>query len=97
MLLEAPEGEVGVETEEISRWLDRVRSDLAAHPTERTGLNILGHFCTPCGLQASAISIVKSLQLVGIDSSCRDVISRASASRYWTDRNTLVLKSSTRR
>ena len=30
MLLEAPEGEVGVETEEISRWVDRVRSDLAA-------------------------------------------------------------------
>ena len=97
LLLEAPEGEVGVETEEISRWVDRVRSDLAAHGTERTGLNVLGHFCTPAGLQASAISIVKSLQLMGIRFILPRRANRASRARCWTDRNTLVLKSSTRR
>jgi len=74
MLLEASEGEVGIETEEIAPWLDRVRRDLNADSIERTGLNILGHFCTPSGVQASAISIVKSLQLVGIHSYCRDVL-----------------------
>ncbi len=80
LLLEAPEIVVGVETEEISRWVDRVRSDLAAHGTEPTGLNVLGHFCSPCGLQASAVSIVKSLQLVGINSSCRDVLAELHGS-----------------
>ena len=80
MLLEAPEGEVGVENGEISRWVDRVRSDLTDSWDRTTGLNILGHFCTPCGLQASAVSIVKSLQLVGVGTSCRDVISELHVS-----------------
>ena len=30
MLLESPEGELGIETEEMALWLDRVRSDLSA-------------------------------------------------------------------
>jgi len=79
-LLEASEGEIGRENVEMAPWLDRVRSDISANAIERTGLNILGHFSTPFGLQASAISIVKSLQLVGIDSSCRDVLTEPSRS-----------------
>jgi len=74
----------------LTRWLrlryslDATGCDYQSHspsrPIERTGINILGHFCTPCGVQASAISIVKSLQLVGIHSSCRDVLTDAKAS-----------------
>ena len=79
-LLVGSEGEIGRETEGMAPWLDRVRSDISANAIERTGLNILGHFSTPFGLQASAISIVKSLQLVGIDSSCRDVPTEPSRS-----------------
>ncbi len=81
LLLEEPQSVVGVEAEEISQWIDRVRSDLSANSVERPGLNVLGHFCTPSGLQASATSIVKSLQLVGIRSSCRDVIPGPYASQ----------------
>ena len=80
MLLEASEGEFGRETEEMAPWVDRVRRDISVNAIERTGLNILGHFCTPCGLQVSAISIVKSLRLVGMDSSCRDVLTEPSRS-----------------
>jgi len=79
-LLVGSEGEIGRETEGMAPWLDRVRSDISDNAIERTGLNILGHFSTPFGLQASAISIVKSLQLVGIDSSCRDVPTEPSRS-----------------
>ena len=95
LLLVGSESEFGRETEGMAPWLDRVRSDISANAIERTGLNILGHFSTPFGLQASAISIVKSLQLVGIDSSCRDVLTEPQPLDYWTDRNTLALKSST--
>ena len=63
-----------------SLLLEAPESDLAAHGTEPTGLNVLGHFCSPCGLQASAVSIVKSLQLVGVGTSCRDVISEPHVS-----------------
>src|SRR5436309_827857 len=37
------------------------------------GLNVLGHFCYPSGLQASARAIVESLRRVGVRTASRDV------------------------
>jgi GT2 family glycosyltransferase/glycosyltransferase involved in cell wall biosynthesis len=39
----------------------------------KAGLNILGHFCYPSGLQASVKSVAKSLQMLGVPVSLRDV------------------------
>ncbi len=46
-------------------------------PSPPAGLNILAHFCTPCGIQASAVSVQRSLEMVGVGTSCRDVITEA--------------------
>lgn len=36
-------------------------------------VNVLAHFSFPCGLQQSALGLVKALRLGGVDVSCRDV------------------------
>ena len=58
---------------EFTHWLDRVRAEVRSEKNRRRGLNVLAHFCAPIGLQASAMSTVRSLKLLDIESSCRDV------------------------
>jgi glycosyltransferase involved in cell wall biosynthesis len=74
-LLEPSDCELVAAPEELSQWIEHVRTDQNVTTSKQTGLNVLGHFCTPCGLQAAAVSIVRSLQSVGVSTSCRDMIS----------------------
>jgi GT2 family glycosyltransferase/glycosyltransferase involved in cell wall biosynthesis len=72
--LASSESDFGVAPKEALLWNEHALRHQRAYASARTGLNVLGHFCTPCGKQAEAVSVVKSLQLVGIKSSCRDVM-----------------------
>lgn len=56
-----------------THWLGRAGADGNPENGRRFGLNILAHFCASTGLQASAMSTIRSLELVAIESSCRDV------------------------
>ena len=61
------------DSREYTHWLSRVRADVRPENNRRRGLNVLAHFCASTGLQASAMSTIRSLKLLDIESSCRDV------------------------
>jgi GT2 family glycosyltransferase/glycosyltransferase involved in cell wall biosynthesis len=52
-------------------WWALLEAEMAADGF--VGLNVIGHFCYPSGLQASARSIVESLCRVGVRTASRDV------------------------
>ena len=54
-------------------WLDRVAAALADSDELKPGLNILGHFQYPSGLQVSVRSVAESLRRAGVPTSLRDV------------------------
>ena len=53
-------------------WLDRVDNDLTVEDP-KVGLNIVGHFQYPSGLQVSVRSVAESLRRLGVPTSLRDV------------------------
>ena len=57
--------------EQHPEWWARLEAEMAADGL--VGLNVLGHFCYPSGLQASARAIVESLRRVGVRTASRDV------------------------
>lgn len=66
------------------RWFDRARptvSPAASGP----GVNVLGHFRYPSGLQEAAAGLVAALSHVGVATSCRDIPVLFPSD--WSDRN----------
>ncbi len=53
-------------------WIDSVKTDLRRHQS-RSGLNVIGHFSYPSGLQASVESVVEALRRQQIRTTCYDV------------------------
>ncbi len=47
--------------------------DAAAAAATAPGVNILGHFCYPCGLQQAGLALKSALTSAGLATSCRDV------------------------
>ncbi|MCA9067339.1 MAG: glycosyltransferase, partial [Planctomycetaceae bacterium] len=68
-------------TNDLVAWLHTQFEDLPTFPTlaatasenQQLGLNVLGHFCYPSGLQQSVKSIVRSLHEVNVPVQRRDV------------------------
>jgi GT2 family glycosyltransferase/glycosyltransferase involved in cell wall biosynthesis len=56
-----------------SPWWQQLEAALTQDRTRPLGMNILGHFFYPSGLQVSARSVVEALTLAGVPTSCRDV------------------------
>ena len=54
-------------------WWQQLEAALAQDRTRPRGMNILGHFCYPSGLQVSVRSVVEALTRAGVPTSCRDV------------------------
>jgi glycosyltransferase involved in cell wall biosynthesis len=59
----------------LSGGLPRSNDSAAAAKTPRplAGVNLLSHFCNPSGIQQAALWTKKSLERVGLRTSCRDV------------------------
>jgi len=57
----------------IIDWLSRIAAETEIGGFPRTGMNVLAYFSYPSGLQESASSYVRCLQLAGVSTSCRDV------------------------
>src|SRR6476660_5589194 len=55
------------------RSLDRSERGSSLAEAEIDGVNIIGHFCAPSGLQQAAIWTKAALERVGVRTSCRDV------------------------
>lgn len=56
-----------------AHWLARVETAMCDPAEPRFGLNIVGHFNYPSGLQVSVKSIAESARLLGVPTSLRDV------------------------
>ena len=56
-----------------SAWIERIATALAHGERPALGINIIGHFSYPSGLQASVKSVVKSLTLMNVPMTCHDV------------------------
>jgi GT2 family glycosyltransferase/glycosyltransferase involved in cell wall biosynthesis len=54
-------------------WLERVRGAVAAGDRPAAGVNVLGHFTYPSGLQVSVMSVVESLRRLAYPTACHDV------------------------
>ena len=48
---------------------------------EQAGVNVLGHFCYPSGLQEATRSTVRALERTGLRTSCRDVPANLTSDR----------------
>ena len=57
----------------IVDWLSRIEADIEISGFPRTGMNVLAYFSYPSGHQESASRYVRSLNVVGVSTSCRDV------------------------
>ena len=57
----------------IVDWLSRIEADIEISGFPRTGMNVLAYFSCPSGHQESASRYVRSLNVVGVSTSCRDV------------------------
>ena len=57
----------------IVDWLSRIEAEIEISGFPRTGMNVLAYFSYPSGLQESASSYVRSLNVAGVATSCRDV------------------------
>ncbi|MEI7685509.1 MAG: glycosyltransferase family 4 protein [Planctomycetota bacterium] len=58
-------------------WLTAATPPRTAE-TPAQGVNLLAHFCYPCGLQAAAMNTLAALEDAGWNVSCRDVPNRAA-------------------
>ena len=56
-----------------SPWWQQLETSLALQSARPLGMNILGHFFYPSGLQVSVRSVVEALTRAGVPTSCRDV------------------------
>jgi glycosyltransferase involved in cell wall biosynthesis len=54
-------------------WWQRLRDDLARGLLEQPGVNVLGHFSYPSGLQVVVQTLVRALHQAGVRTACRDV------------------------
>ena len=57
----------------IVDWLSRIEAEIEISGFPRTGMNVLAYFSYPSGLQESASRYVRSLNVAGVATSCRDV------------------------
>ncbi len=63
----------GVADPRIVDWLSQIAAEIEISGFPRRGMNVLAYFCYPSGLQESAFSYVRSLNMAGVATSCRDV------------------------
>jgi glycosyltransferase involved in cell wall biosynthesis len=65
----------GASDPQITDWLSRIEAEIDSADFPRQGMNVLANFCYPLGLQRSAFGYVHSLNVAGVATSCRNVLS----------------------
>jgi GT2 family glycosyltransferase/glycosyltransferase involved in cell wall biosynthesis len=66
-------GAAGEQRDCASGWLERIAQDLSDPAEPRRGVNIIGHFNYPSGLQQSVQSVTESLRRMNVPVTMRDV------------------------
>jgi len=57
-----------------SQWSEDLAEDVRSGLPALSGINVFAHFRFPCGLQQSALAVVRGFGQVGIRTSCRDML-----------------------
>ncbi|HEY2784481.1 MAG TPA: glycosyltransferase family 4 protein [Fimbriiglobus sp.] len=65
-------------------WWNRLNQEIRAGVPSQLGVNVLGHFRYPSGLQEAATGLVSALDRVGVRTQCRDLPVMFPSD--WTDR-----------
>jgi glycosyltransferase involved in cell wall biosynthesis len=58
------------------RWLAQLDREVAAGRLQQPGVNLLGHFCHPSGIQEAVHATVRALHSAHVRTSCRDIPAR---------------------